>query len=357
MSTSPGLAWSFSAIWFAIVAVGTKIAASWPSSVATRSCNALTDGSSRFCSSPTAASAIARRIPSVGFVAVSERRSITGGDATVSAHGHRPSGENPGREGEPAYRGRQVWEWTARGAASYDDMTTLPKALRATLGESVPFSTLELVTERESKDGTVKALFRTPTGIRSRPCSCATGTGVVRCASRRSPAARSRARSARRERCASDGTSPRRRSSTRRSTSAGRARGPRRYMGMGEPFLNLDEVLAPRRRLPDLGITHRRRRSRPSVDAGLATVRRRGRLADPARALAPRGRREAVRAMPSTTATRSTTSRGVPALRRAATPQGVRRVRHARRRQRLPADARRSRRCSIRGVQGQPTST
>jgi 23S rRNA (adenine2503-C2)-methyltransferase len=30
------------------------------------------------------------------------------------------------------------------------------------------------------------------------------------------------------------------------------------YMGMGEPFLNLDEVVASTRRLPDLGITHRR---------------------------------------------------------------------------------------------------
>jgi 23S rRNA (adenine2503-C2)-methyltransferase len=30
------------------------------------------------------------------------------------------------------------------------------------------------------------------------------------------------------------------------------------FMGMGEPFLNLDSVLAAARRLPDLGITHRR---------------------------------------------------------------------------------------------------
>jgi 23S rRNA (adenine2503-C2)-methyltransferase len=30
------------------------------------------------------------------------------------------------------------------------------------------------------------------------------------------------------------------------------------YMGMGEPFLNVDAVLASARRLPDLGITHRR---------------------------------------------------------------------------------------------------
>jgi 23S rRNA (adenine2503-C2)-methyltransferase len=30
------------------------------------------------------------------------------------------------------------------------------------------------------------------------------------------------------------------------------------FMGMGEPMLNLDEVLAAARRLPDVGITHRR---------------------------------------------------------------------------------------------------
>jgi 23S rRNA (adenine2503-C2)-methyltransferase len=30
------------------------------------------------------------------------------------------------------------------------------------------------------------------------------------------------------------------------------------YMGMGEPFLNFDAVVASARRLPDLGITHRR---------------------------------------------------------------------------------------------------
>ena len=37
------------------------------------------------------------------------------------------------------------------------------------------------------------------------------------------------------------------------------------YMGMGEPFLNFDEVLASARRLPDLGITPAARRSRPSA--------------------------------------------------------------------------------------------
>ena len=76
-STSPGREWSLRAIWFAIVAVGRKSAASCPSSAATRSCSAVTVGSSRFCSSPTAAAAIASRMPGVGRVAVSERRSIT----------------------------------------------------------------------------------------------------------------------------------------------------------------------------------------------------------------------------------------------------------------------------------------
>ena len=67
--------------------------------------------------------------------------------------------------GEPAYRARQVWEWAARGAASYEAMTTVPKALRADLERQVPFSTLAVVTERESRDGTVKALFRTRDGL------------------------------------------------------------------------------------------------------------------------------------------------------------------------------------------------
>ena len=64
------------------------------------------------------------------------------------------------------------------------------------------------------------------------------------------------------------------------------------FMGMGEPLMNLDHVLDAARRLPDVGITHRR--------TGISTVgwvpgierADRDRDADPARALAarPRGR-------------------------------------------------------------------
>ena len=65
---------------------------------------------------------------------------------------------------EPAFRARQVWEWAARGAAGYDEMTNVPTPLRARLAETVPFSTLTLEHEAHSSDGTLKALFRTHDG-------------------------------------------------------------------------------------------------------------------------------------------------------------------------------------------------
>ncbi|MDX6401071.1 MAG: rRNA (adenine2503-C2)-methyltransferase, partial [Gaiellaceae bacterium] len=66
--------------------------------------------------------------------------------------------------GAPDYRARQVWEWTARGATAYDAMSNLPRPLREELEAKVPFSTLEVETQRESRDGTVKTLFRTMDG-------------------------------------------------------------------------------------------------------------------------------------------------------------------------------------------------
>ncbi len=161
--------------------------------------------------------------------------------------------------GEPAFRARQVWEWTARGAAGYDAMTNLPRALRAELATGVPFSTLAVETERESRDGTVKTLFRTADG---HPVE----------------AVLMRYRDGRRSLCLSSqsgcpltctfcatGAMAFGRNLTgseivdqalhfRRLTKVDHAV----FMGMGEPMLNLDEVLAAARRLPDLGITHRR---------------------------------------------------------------------------------------------------
>ena len=76
---------------------------------------------------------------------VSERRSITLGryrkpvDLTLLESTLKGLGE-------PAYRARQVWEWTARGASGYDAMSNLPRPLREELEANVPFSTLEVET-------------------------------------------------------------------------------------------------------------------------------------------------------------------------------------------------------------------
>src|ERR1700749_855250 len=66
--------------------------------------------------------------------------------------------------GEPAYRGSQVWEWVARGAKSYEEMTNLPAGLRGRLEADLPISTLSVRAEARSDDGTVKTLFDTADG-------------------------------------------------------------------------------------------------------------------------------------------------------------------------------------------------
>ena len=152
---------------------------------------------------------------------VSERRSITTDGRYRSPVDLALLEQTLRERGEPAFRARQVWEWTARGAAGYDAMTNLPLALRDELAAAVPFSTLTVETERESRDGTVKTLFRTADGhpveavlMRYRDgrrslCLSSQSGCPLTCTF----CATARWRSA--------ATSPPRRSSTRRSTSGG----------------------------------------------------------------------------------------------------------------------------------------
>jgi 23S rRNA (adenine2503-C2)-methyltransferase len=163
------------------------------------------------------------------------------------------------RRGEPNFRARQVWLWTARGATAYDAMTNVPASLRASLADEVPFSTLTVVDEARSSDGTVKTLFRTSDG---HPVE----------------AVLMRYRDGRRSICVSSQSGC---PLTCTFCATGQMRFGRNltaseildqalhfrrieavdhcvFMGMGEPMLNIDEVLAAARRLPDLGITHRR---------------------------------------------------------------------------------------------------
>ncbi len=157
--------------------------------------------------------------------------------------------------GQPAFRATQVWQWTARGAASYHEMTNLPEALRAELAERVPLSCLTVEREALAADGTEKVLLRTSDG---RPLE----------------AVLMRFRDGRRSLCVSSqsgcpltctfcatGTMKFGRNLTT-SEILDQALHFRRkeevdhlvFMGMGEPMMNLDNVLGACERLPDIGI-------------------------------------------------------------------------------------------------------
>src|SRR5947208_10314296 len=161
--------------------------------------------------------------------------------------------------GEAAYRAGQVWDWAARGAAGYAEMTNIPGLLRAQLEQEVPFSTLELVQEAKASDGTVKALFRTGEGhpVEAVLMRYRDGRRSV-CLSSQSGCPLT---------CAFCATGQMRfgRNLTA-SEILDQALHFRRieridhavFMGMGEPMLNLDSVLESARALPDVGITWRR---------------------------------------------------------------------------------------------------
>ncbi|HKO38042.1 MAG TPA: 23S rRNA (adenine(2503)-C(2))-methyltransferase RlmN [Solirubrobacterales bacterium] len=161
--------------------------------------------------------------------------------------------------GEPSYRAGQVWEWVTRGVRSYEEMTNLPAALRQRLADEVPLSTLTVAAEAKSDDGTVKTLFHTADG---RPIE----------------AVLMRYRDGRRSVCVSSQSGC---PLTCTFCATGQMKFGRNlgvdeildqalhfrrteavdhvvFMGMGEPTMNIDNVLAACELLPGLGVTHRR---------------------------------------------------------------------------------------------------
>ena len=67
--------------------------------------------------------------------------------------------------GEKPFRAKQIFRWIhQRGAASYDEMTDLPAALRKRLAEEHPLTTLKVLERQISEDGTQKFLFELPDG-------------------------------------------------------------------------------------------------------------------------------------------------------------------------------------------------
>jgi 23S rRNA (adenine2503-C2)-methyltransferase len=163
---------------------------------------------------------------------------------------------------EPRFRARQVWAWAARGAQGYEEMTDLPAGLRDALARELPFSSLSLQHEARASDGTIKALFATADGraleavlMRYRdgrrsiclssqsgcPLTCTfCATGQMKFA-RNLTASEIVDQALHFHRMRRDGE--------HLSNCV--------FMGMGEPMLNLDNVLAACERLPDLGIGHR----------------------------------------------------------------------------------------------------
>jgi 23S rRNA (adenine2503-C2)-methyltransferase len=161
--------------------------------------------------------------------------------------------------GEPRYRTGQVWRWAARGAAAFDEMSDLPLGLRASLAHAVPFSTLTVEHEAHASDGTVKVLFRTTDG---RPVEAVL---MVYRDGRRSICLSSQSGCPLTCTFCATGQMKFGRNLTafeildqalhfRRIGAIDHAV----FMGMGEPMMNLDNVLAACERLPDLGIGHRR---------------------------------------------------------------------------------------------------
>ncbi len=168
-------------------------------------------------------------------------------------------------EGEPRFRSRQVWEWAARGAGSYDEMTNLPVELRRRLADSVPFSSLRVVRSALARDGTEKALFETADGRpleavlmryrdgrRSLCLSSQSGCPLTCtfCATGRMKFGRNLTSSEMLDQALH----------FRRSDEVNHAV----FMGMGEPLMNLDNVLATCERLPEIGIA--------SSNTGISTV-------------------------------------------------------------------------------------
>ena len=68
-------------------------------------------------------------------------------------------------QGQPAFRGRQLFQWLSRGVVSTQEMTDLPKALRAKIDQEGGISPPSVERKQVSKlDGTIKYLWRLSDG-------------------------------------------------------------------------------------------------------------------------------------------------------------------------------------------------
>lgn len=152
--------------------------------------------------------------------------------------------------GQPAYRARQIAGWTyERYAAGFDEMTDLPAALRPLLAARYSLSPLEMAYQARSSDGTIKHLWRLHDGEQVESVLIPSRDRVTLCLSSQAGCALAC------RFCATGDFGFRRHLSTAEIVAQfrdselvarhafGRGIANVVYMGMGEPFANLEPVL------------------------------------------------------------------------------------------------------------------
>ena len=86
--------------------------------------------------------------------------------------------------GQPSFRAKQIEDWVwNKNASSFDDMTNLPKTLRAALEDHVTLGGVEEVTRLVSTDGSRKYLLRFPDGVMVECVGLPNGPKLAVCAS------------------------------------------------------------------------------------------------------------------------------------------------------------------------------
>ncbi|MBP3893498.1 MAG: 23S rRNA (adenine(2503)-C(2))-methyltransferase RlmN [Atopobiaceae bacterium] len=162
--------------------------------------------------------------------------------------------------GQPAFRAKQIEEWVwEKGATSFDDMTNLPKALRATLSSRFTLGGVQQAARQVSEDGSRKYLLRYADGTAVECVGMPSGNKLAVCVSSQAGCAMG---------CAFCATGA---AGLTRSLTAAEIYDQVMHvrddfdtrvtsvvlMGQGEPFMNYDASLAAMRKLnsPDgLGI-------------------------------------------------------------------------------------------------------
>ncbi len=156
--------------------------------------------------------------------------------------------------GQPGFRVKQVEDWIwNKNASSFDDMTNLPKALRADLSAKLTLGGVEEVARQVSEDGSRKYLLRLPDGATVECVGMPSGKKLAVCVSSQAGCAMGCAF------CATGGAGFTRSLTASeiydqvmhvrddfdtRVTSVV-------FMGQGEPFMNYDNTLAALRKLND----------------------------------------------------------------------------------------------------------